>query len=114
MTLSGYLETRVSVRVARLTSLIPADMRVRLLKVDCEGAELAILKDLPSLEPFDSIAVEFHPDAYPVESLIKTILGFGTHQVYVRHGYIIHAIRTDVLLEFAERSSRHGSKRAGS
>ena len=91
----------ISVNVARLSSLIPADARVRLLKLDCEGAESAILRELPNPERFDSIAIEFHPDAYPVESLIKTVLELGTHQVYAWHRQIVHAIRTDVLLEFA-------------
>jgi FkbM family methyltransferase len=98
----GTEEKRFPVKVARLSSLIPADMRVRLLKIDCEGAELAIVKDLVNPERFDSLAIEYHPDAYPVESLVRAILEFGTHQVYVQHRNIIHAIRTDVLLDFAK------------
>ncbi len=105
VTLNGRLGRRLPVRTARLSSFIPSDTRVRLLKIDCEGAELAILKDLTSPEQFDSMAIEFHPDAYPMESLMKTILGFGTHQVFMRHRHIIHAIRTDVLLDFAKRST---------
>jgi FkbM family methyltransferase len=101
----GYPAKRLSVEVARLDSVIPADMKVRLLKADCEGAELAILKDLVNPERFDSIAVEFHPDAYTVESLVKTILGFGTHQLCLQHGNILHAIRTDVLLEYSRNRS---------
>jgi len=99
----GRLEKRLPVKVARLRSLVPADLRVRLLKMDCEGAELAILKDLANPKQFDSMAIEFHPDAYSVEHLIRTILDFGTHQVWVRHRNIVHAIRNDVLLEFAKR-----------
>ncbi len=90
---------RVCVR--RLASAIPGGVRVRMLKMDCEGAELAILRDLEEPERFDSIALEYHHDAYPVDTLIQTILGFGTHQVYAVHGHIIHAIRTETLLEFA-------------
>ncbi len=96
---------RVSVR--RLGSVIPGKVQVRLLKLDCEGAELAILHDLEEPQRFDSIALECHPDVYPVDSLIKTILGFGTHQVYVLHGQIIHAIRTEILLEYTRGIHTH-------
>jgi len=101
---------RLPVKVARLSSLIPAGMKVRLLKMDCEGAELAILKDLMDPERFDSMAIEFHPDAYPVEALVKTVLDFGTHQVFARHRQMIHAIRTDVLLQFANKWASRGSR----
>ena len=93
---------RVCVR--RLASAIPGGVRVRMLKMDCEGAELAILRDLEEPERFDSIALEYHHDAYPVDTLIQTILGFGTHQVYAVHGHIIHAIRTETLLNLPAAS----------
>ena len=105
-TSSGYASKRVPVKVMRLSSLLPTDTKVHLLKLDCEGAELKILRDLKNPEQFDSIAIEYHPDAYPVESLLKTIMGFGTHQVYMRPGNIIHAIRTGVLLEYANKGSQ--------
>jgi len=91
--------SRVRVKVKRLGSAIPQNVRVRLLKIDCEGAELAILRDLKNPERFDSMAIEFHPDAYSVDTLIRAILAFETHQVYAVHGHIIHAIRTETLLE---------------
>jgi FkbM family methyltransferase len=97
----------VRVRVRRLASAIPSKIHVRLLKLDCEGAELAILRDLEDPERFDSIALECHPDAYRVDTLIETILNFRTHQVYAIHGQIIHAIRTNVLLEFAGNIRTH-------
>jgi hypothetical protein len=90
------------VRVARLSSVFPSDVNVRLLKMDCEGAELAILKDLVNPAQFESISIEFHPDAYSVESLIETLMSYGTHQIYLLHGYIIHAIRNDILIEFVK------------
>lgn len=92
---------KVPVQVARLSSLIPPDERIRLLKLDCEGSELDILRDLKAPERFDSIAIEFHDHAYPLEELLQCLLGFGTHQVYAVHGHIIHALRTDVLLDYA-------------
>jgi FkbM family methyltransferase len=94
--------SHVRVPVKRLCSAIPRDLRVRLLKIDCEGAELAILRDLQAPERFDSMAIEFHPDAYPAEALIRSILDFGTHQVFAPHGHIVHAIRTETLLEHAK------------
>jgi FkbM family methyltransferase len=105
ITSAHHPERRIPVKVASISSVIPAEMRVRLLKIDCEGAELAILRNLKNPERFDSIAIEFHPDAYPVEDLVKTVLEFGTHQVCVQHRHIIHAIRTDVLLEFSRNST---------
>jgi len=100
----GLRTGMVNVAVSRLESLIPGDASVRLLKLDCEGAELAILRGLKNPERFDSMAIEFHPDAYPVESLVRTILDFGTHQVYALHGQIIHAIRTAILIDFAQHA----------
>jgi FkbM family methyltransferase len=93
---------RVRVKVARLSSLIPANRGFRLLKLDCEGSELAILRDLKAPGLFDSIAVEYHEHAYPIESLIECLLGFGMYQVYMLRGHIIHAVRTDVLLAYAK------------
>jgi FkbM family methyltransferase len=92
---------RVPVKVGRLSSLIPAEGNIRLLKLDCEGTELAILKDFKSIERFDSLAMEFHAGAYPIGVLVEQLLSFRTHQVYALHGHIVHAIRSDVLLEFA-------------
>lgn len=92
---------RVPVKVARLDSHIPSDGNFRLLKLDCEGSELAILKDLKDAERLDSIAVEYHEHAYSIQALMDCLLGFGTHQVYAVHGDIIHGVRTDVLLDHA-------------
>lgn len=89
------------VKVGRLSSLIPSEGNIRLLKLDCEGAELAILKDLKSIERFDSLAIEFHAGAYPIEALVEQLLDFRTHQVYALHGQIVQAIRSEILLEFA-------------
>jgi FkbM family methyltransferase len=94
-------QSRVPVKVTRLASRIPADINIRLLKLDCEGAELAILNDLKNSDRIDSMAIEYHDAAYKTEALIETILGLGTHQVYALRGHIVHAIRTDILLEYA-------------
>jgi FkbM family methyltransferase len=101
-TLADEQGERIAVRVARLELQIPSSGQVRLLKLDCEGSELAVLKDLSDPSRFDSIAVEYHLHAYPIEALINCLLDFGTHQVYAVHGHILHAVRTDVLLDYAK------------
>jgi FkbM family methyltransferase len=57
--------------------------RVRLLKLDCEGSELAILRSLDSdaLERIDSLAIEYHPDSYPLSDLLDVVLGWGDFHV---------------------------------
>jgi FkbM family methyltransferase len=57
--------------------------RIRLCKLDCEGAELDILRSLsPAARgSVDAFVVEFHPEAYPLGSLVDLLLGWGTHQV---------------------------------
>ena len=97
----------VPVKVGRLSSLIPSEGNIRLLKLDCEGAELAILKDLKSIERFDSLALEFHSGVYPIQELIERLLDYRTHQVYSMQGQIVQAIRSEILLEFAK--SMNGS-----
>jgi FkbM family methyltransferase len=57
--------------------------RVRLLKLDCEGSELAILRSLDSdaLERIDSFAIEYHPDSYSLSDLLDIVLGWGDFHV---------------------------------
>lgn len=56
--------------------------QIRLCKLDCEGAELDILKQLDQnhLSRIDAFVLEYHP-AYPLEQLLKLVLSWGTHQV---------------------------------
>jgi FkbM family methyltransferase len=53
--------------------------RIRLLKIDCEGAELGILRTLDSafLDRVDSIALEYHPAPYQLSTLVDLLLGWG-------------------------------------
>ena len=57
--------------------------RVRLLKLDCEGSELAILRSLDpgTVEGIDSLAIEYHPDSYPLSALLDVVLGWGDFHV---------------------------------
>lgn len=56
---------------------------VRLCKLDCEGAELDILKQLrkSDLCKIDAFVLEYHLPVYPLDELMQLILGWGTHQV---------------------------------
>lgn len=56
---------------------------VRLVKLDCEGSELRILRSLGPdlLARIDSFAIEYHPAAYPLSELIELLLGWGTFSV---------------------------------
>lgn len=53
--------------------------RIRLLKLDCEGSELGILRSLtPSLlDNVDSLAIEYHPQVYSLAELVGTVLSWG-------------------------------------
>jgi FkbM family methyltransferase len=57
--------------------------RVRLCKLDVEGAELAILKTLSAadLTRTQSFALEYHEEAYDLRSLLRLVLDWGTHHV---------------------------------
>jgi len=57
--------------------------RVRLCKLDVEGAELDILSalDADRAGRIDAFVMEYHPPAYAVERLVSVLLAWGTHQV---------------------------------
>jgi FkbM family methyltransferase len=57
--------------------------RTHLRKIDCEGAELEILKLLTEkeLQKIDSFVIEYHPEAYGLQELIGLMLNWGTHQI---------------------------------
>jgi FkbM family methyltransferase len=83
---------------------------VRLCKIDCEGAELEILRNLDSdeIDRIDAFALEYHPTAYKVSDLIKCMLAWETHQVMFAPAIgeapvaLIHAVANRVMHEFAE------------
>jgi FkbM family methyltransferase len=71
--------------------------RVRLCKLDVEGAELAILKTLSSadLSRIESFALEYHEEAYDLHSLLRLVLDWRTHHVSFieEHPYIGNIMR---------------------
>jgi FkbM family methyltransferase len=83
--------------------------RVRLCKLDCEGAEQEILRSLKPDEAamIDGFALEYHTAAYQVSELIECMLDWGTHEVAFAPANggapraVIHAIAKDTLREFA-------------
>lgn len=82
--------------------------RVRLLKLDCEGSELAILRSLDRgvLDRIDAIAIEYHPQSYPLASLVGLILGWGDFHLskvppHDVENANLHAVRRGVLEEWA-------------
>jgi len=56
--------------------------KIRLCKIDCEGAELDILKQLDHkyLKRIDAFVLEYHP-GYPLEELLQLLISWGTHQI---------------------------------
>jgi FkbM family methyltransferase len=56
---------------------------IRLCKIDCEGSELDILKQVTKKElgKIDSLTIEYHPDAYDLQELVGLMLSWGTHQI---------------------------------
>jgi FkbM family methyltransferase len=75
------VSSRIEVRVRSLPAVLRELEigRVRLLKLDCEGSELAILRSLgrTTLDAIDSLAIEYHPEVYPVADLVDTVLAWG-------------------------------------
>ncbi len=57
--------------------------RVRICKLDCEGAEFSILAALgpATLGRFDAFALEYHPQAYKLPDLMDLLLSWGDFHV---------------------------------
>ncbi len=82
--------------------------RIRLLKLDCEGSELAILRSLDraALDSIDSVAIEYHPEAYSVAALVETLLSWGDFHLSKAvtldvSNAILHAVSRRVWEEWA-------------
>lgn len=86
------------------TVLAALPQRVRLLKLDCEGSELAILEALGEgdLARLDAIALEYHPTVYPLARLVEILLGWrGFHLAKLSDpelpNTILHLVRGDAI-----------------
>lgn len=56
--------------------------KIRLCKLDCEGAEFEILKQLDRshLSKIDAFVLEYHP-GYSLNHLLELLISWGTHQI---------------------------------
>ena len=77
----------------------------RLVKLDCEGAELAALRLLEDfdLARVDAFAIEFHPEAYPLEELLGLVFSWrGFHVARLARpgaGDMLHVVSERALRE---------------
>jgi len=79
-------DDRIVVPAISLPAVIEreAPARIRLCKIDCEGAELEIIESLglAEMERIDAFAIEFHREAYSPIRLVEALEHSGTHQVF--------------------------------
>ena len=79
------------------------DGRVRLCKIDCEGAEWEILARISDPTKVNSFAIEFHPGAYNLRKLVQGLMNWGTHQIgFATKAYILYAVHNEVLADYAD------------
>jgi FkbM family methyltransferase len=110
--------TLTKVKSCRLDEAVPVsqgNVRIRVLKLDCEGAELDILRSLTReyLSHVDAIALEFHRESYQLEDLVDLALSWGDYQLSaVATGElgnaILHLTNTRQIRHWAEAQSVHG------
>lgn len=111
---------RAEVRVRSLPAVIRelGLDRIRLLKLDCEGSELAILRSLDRsiLDFVDSLAIEYHPEVYSIAELVDTLLSWENfHLSKVTTLDVananLHAIHRRALEEWAALNSERTVER---
>ena len=87
-----FAETSYAVEAARLQVKVTdfAEVldrfsidRVRVCKMDCEGAELEILRSLlpETLRRVDAFAMEYHPCTYELRDLVDVIASWGDFHI---------------------------------
>jgi FkbM family methyltransferase len=87
--------------------------RVRLCKMDCEGAELEIVETLTAaeMERIEAFAIEFHRDAYSPDLLVAALEKWGTHHVFPAasksycHRDILYALSKKLMREIMRTPS---------
>jgi hypothetical protein len=73
---------------------------IRLCKMDCEGSEFDLIRNLSDPSRIDSLAMEFHPGAYSLRDWIEIMTGWGTHQLsFSKRAYVLYAVRNEILAE---------------
>jgi FkbM family methyltransferase len=103
--------TEVSVETARLDDVIPIDVKVDLVKIDAEGAELGILDGMQRIiaqNPAIQIILEFGPTnivraGRRPEDLIRKIraLGFSIRRIDETSGQLAPAIDEELLSAYS-------------
>jgi FkbM family methyltransferase len=81
--------------------------RLRVCKLDCEGAELSILGALApaTIEMIDAFVFEYHPEAYDVLLLIESLLGWKDYHISKVYTHDVEnanlcAVRSDLLRQW--------------
>jgi FkbM family methyltransferase len=101
------VENQIEVETVGINSVLSEiPERIRLCKIDCEGAEYQILEALSDPSRIDSFAIEFHPGAYRLRDFAAIIVHWGTHQVSFGKGnHMLYAVRNEILSEYADTQS---------
>ncbi len=95
-----------------VTSAVPSGKRVRLLKLDCEGAEWPILFTTRTLDRIDAICGEYHLGEYPEPFHVPGYPAFTTEALerfLGKHGFRVviepnHHCRDPIGNFFAQRT----------
>jgi len=103
-TLPVRAKSRIEVDTVSIDSVLSKiSGQVRLCKIDCEGAEFGILKNLSNPSRIDSFAIEYHRNVYRVRDLVAVMLNWGTHQIaFGKSSPLLYAVRDEILCEHAD------------
>jgi hypothetical protein len=97
------IESEIEVETVSIDSVLSSiPERIRLCKIDCEGAEHEILAALSDPSRVDSFAIEFHPCAYRLRDFVAVMVNWGTHQVSFGGQHMLYAVRNEILSEYAD------------
>jgi FkbM family methyltransferase len=98
------IQTKIDVDTVSIDSILSEIQgQIRLCKIDCEGAEYAILSSLSNPSKIDSFAIEYHPGAYRLRDLVAIMVNWGTHQIsFAKTSHMLYAVRNSILSEYAD------------
>jgi FkbM family methyltransferase len=100
----GAIKNKIVVETISMDSILSGLAgRIRLCKIDCEGAEYNILGGLSDPSRIDSFAIEYHPGAYQLRDLVALMVNWGTHQIsFGRTSHMLYAVLDPILTEYAD------------
>jgi FkbM family methyltransferase len=98
------IKNKIVVETVSMNSILAGlTGRIRLCKLDCEGAEFDILGGLSDPSKIDSFAIEYHPGAYRLPELVAIMVNWGSHQVsFGRSSHMLYAVQDSILNEYAD------------